>query len=139
MIPNRGAQPAEPARRQRGRLEGRMDSVRNVELLELREQRIEIGMAVRLALMIERRDECAFASVLDRALQLGARGGNIAHRDVRDRNETPARVAAKIRNPSIVGAAVGVAEFRVLDLGLPQQPDGRIENRLVDAVLIEQL
>src|SRR6202035_3697448 len=107
-----------------------MDSVRNIEFLELGEQRIEVGMAVRLAHMVKRRDECATASVLDRALQLGSGGGNVEHRELRNRDEAPARVAAEIRDPSVVGTAVRVAEFRVLDLRFPQQPDGRIKNRL---------
>src|SRR5579871_327946 len=102
MIPNRTAESGEPARRERGRLEGGMNSVRNVEFLELREQRIEIRMPMRFALMVERRDECPFASVFHRALQLGARRGHIAHREMRDRNQAPAGVAAEVRDPSIV-------------------------------------
>src|ERR1700693_4992653 len=139
MIPNRGAKPGEAARRERRRLERRMDGIRHVEFLKLREDRIEIPMPMRLALMIERRDECAFASVLDRALQLHTRRRYIAQRDMRDRNEPSAGISAEVRNPSIVGAAIGVAEFGVFDFRFPEQPDGRIENRLVDAVLIQQL
>src|SRR5271167_1226088 len=96
-------------------------------------------MTMRLALMVERRDESALASVFDRALQLRACGGNIEHREMRDRNEASPGVAAEIRDPAIVGAAVGVTELRVFDLRFPQQPDSRVQNRFVDTVLVEQL
>src|SRR5271165_1433546 len=99
------------------RLEGRMNRERHIEVLSGGEQTIVIGMPMRLARDGERRDECAFASVFDGAFEFLRRGVRIAEREMRDGNQPSAGVAAEIRDPSIVGATVGVREFGVEELG----------------------
>ncbi len=58
---------------------------------------------------------------------------------MRNRHQASARIAAEIRNPSVVGAAVRGRELGVEQFRFPQQSDRRIKNRLRHRLLIEQL
>src|SRR5580700_6657530 len=58
---------------------------------------------------------------------------------MRDRDQSSARVAAEIRNPSVVGFAVCGRKLRVEKFGLPQQSDRGIENRFRHPFFVEQL
>ena len=121
-----------------GRLQRRMNREGNSEVLRGGEDRIVIDMAVRLARDRERADEGALAAVLDRALEFACGRRRIAERDVRDRNQPSAGIAAEVCNPAIVRAAIGVREIRVENLRLPQQPDRRIQHRLRHALGFQQ-
>ena len=57
---------------------------------------------------------------------------------MRYRYKLPSAVAAKVRDPSVICAAVGLREIRVIHLRLPQNPDCRIQNGFVEALMIEQ-
>ena len=94
---------------------------------------------MRLARDSERRHECAFAAIFHRALELFRGGLGIAERQMRDRHKPSAGVAAEIRDPSIVGAAVSLREFGVEKFRLPQEPDGRVEQRLRHALFVDEL
>jgi hypothetical protein len=80
-----------------------------------------------------------FASVLDRALELRGRRRGIAERQMRDRDQIPARIAAEVRDPAVVGVAVGGGDFRVEALGLPHQAERRVKDRFGHPFAIEQL
>src|SRR5207253_8365923 len=86
--------------------EGGMNCERHVEILRRREDRVVARVAVRDARDRKGTHECAFASVLYRALEFASGFGGIAERDVRNRNQAAAGVSAKVRDPAIVGAAI---------------------------------
>src|SRR5215472_10631823 len=92
---------------ERYRFEGRMNRQRHVEILRGREHRIVSRVAVRYPGDGERTQESTFASVLNRAPEFPGCFGRIAQRKMGDRNEPSAGVAAEIRDPSIVCAAIG--------------------------------
>jgi hypothetical protein len=58
---------------------------------------------------------------------------------VRDRDQPPARVAAEVGDPAVVGAAVGARQLGVHQLRFPQQPDRRVEDRSRQALAVEEL
>src|ERR1700733_108549 len=58
---------------------------------------------------------------------------------MRDWNQPSARVLAELSNPSVVGAAIGTSDFRLEDLGFPQQPERRINYRVVHVLVFENL
>ena len=122
-----------------GGLEGRMNRERDAEILRGGEDRVVTRVAVRDAGDRERAYECALASVLDGALELARRFGGVAEREMRDRDQAAAGVAAEIRDPAVVGAAVCGREFGVEEFGFPQQPDRRVEERFRHPLLVEQL
>src|SRR5208282_2004369 len=121
-----------------GGLEGRMNRERNAEILRRGEDGVVARVAVRNAGDGERADECAFASVLHRALKLTRRFGGVAERKMRNRDQPPGRVAAEIRDPAVVGAAVCGRKLGVEKFGFPEQPDGRVENRFRHPLPVEQ-
>jgi hypothetical protein len=45
-------------------------------------------------------------------------------------------VAAEVDDPAVVGAAVGVGEAGVAHLGLPEEGEGGVEDRHIDALLV---
>ena len=129
----------EARRAQLERLEGGMDGDRHVELDRLGEDRIVRRIAMRLVRPGEGHDEGAAAAVLHRALELGRRRRGIAERQMRDRDQPAAGVAAEIGDPAVVGAAIGLAQLDVIELGLPQDAERRIEHRRVEPLGVEQL
>ena len=48
-------------------------------------------------------------------------------------------VGAEVADPAVVGRRVRLGQGRVEDLGLPQQPDGRVEDGDVDVLGVEHL
>jgi len=87
----------------------------------------------------ERHHEGAAAAVAHRALELARGTGGIPQREVRDRHQPAARVAAEVGDPAVVGAAVGERELGVLELGLPQDADRGIEHGSVEVLGVEPL
>ena len=87
----------------------------------------------------ERAHEGAAAAIRDGALELLGRRGGIAQRQVRDGDQSPAGVAAEIGDPPVVRAAIRRRQLGVHQFGFPQEPDRRIENRLGQALAIEEL
>ncbi len=122
-----------------GRFKGRMNRQRNTEVLRCGEDRIVVGMTVGLARNREGADERALTSVLGRAFEFARSRGGVSERNMRDRNQPSARIATEVGNPAIVGAAVGVREIGVENLGLPQQPDRRIEHGFGHALGLQQV
>src|SRR6267154_3872073 len=120
-------------------LEGGMNREWHVEILRRREDRVVARVTMRDARDRKWTYERAFASVLDCALEFARGFGRVAERDMRNRNQLAGRVAAKIRDPTIVSAAVGTRQLRVEKFGFPEQSDGRIENRALHPFLLEQL
>src|SRR5580704_3226991 len=122
-----------------GRLEGRMYRERDAQILRGGEDGIVARVAVRYARDRKRTDECALASVLHGALEFARRFGRVTERKMRNRDQATTRVAAEIRDPSIVGAAVRGRELGVEQFRFPQKSDRRIKNRLRHRFLIQQL
>src|ERR1700730_13306134 len=120
-------------------LEGGMNCERHVEILRHREDRVMTRVAMRDARDRKRTYECALASVLYRTLEFARGFGRVAEREMRDRNQAAAGVAAEIRDPTIVGAAICARQLCVEEFGLPEQADSRIENRALHPFLLEQL
>jgi len=58
---------------------------------------------------------------------------------MRDRDQPAAGGAAEVGDPAIVGAAVGLAQLDIVELGLPQDTEGRIEHGGVEPFGVEQL
>ena len=86
----------------------------------------------------ERRDVAALGALADGPLELRGRGRRVRQRQVGGRHE-PRLVGAELADPAVVGLGVGLRERRVLDLGLPQQADGRVQDRRVDVLGVEDL
>jgi hypothetical protein len=115
-----------------------MDRERHVELNGLREERVVVGVPVRLPRVREGADEATAAAVRDRALELRRGGDGIEERELRDWHEAPARAAAEVRDPAVVRALVGERQLRFFDLALPEQAERRIEHRLLEMLAVEQ-
>src|SRR5260370_1182847 len=54
-----------------------------------------------------------------------------------DRHQAAAAVPAKIRDPSVVGACVRLRQFHVLQFGFVGKAEGRVDQRRVEAFLVE--
>jgi hypothetical protein len=121
------------------RLERGVDRERHVEVLRGREDRVVLGGAVGDAGDRERAHEGPAAAVAHRALELARGLSGIAQREMRDGYQPAPGVAAEIGDPAIVRAAVGAGQLGVHQLGLPKQPDGRVEDRFGHALALEQL
>ena len=52
----------------------------------------------------------------------------------RDQARAP---GAELADPAVVGARVGLRELGVVELGFPEQPDGRVQHHRVDALGVE--
>ena len=120
-------------------LEGGMDGDRHVELDGLGVDRIVRRIAVRLVRRGEGHDEGAAAAVLHRALQFEGGGRGITERKMGDRDQPALRGAAEIGDPAVVGAAIGLAQLDVGELGLPQDAEGGIEHRRLEPLGVQQL
>src|ERR1700694_843749 len=120
-------------------LEGRMNCERHVEILRRREDSVMLLIAVGDAGDRKGTHERAPASVFDGALEFARGFGRVAERNMRNRNQLAGGVAAKIRDPTIVSAAVSSRELRVEKFSLPEQSDGLIKNRALHPFLLEQL
>ena len=73
------------------------------------------------------------------ALRSGAGLVTIAKGDVRNGNEAAAGIRAEINDPAIICARIRGLQRQVLDVfSLPRQAQGRIDERLVEAILIEE-
>src|SRR6266850_6606714 len=118
---------------------GGMNCERHVQILRRREDRVVARVAMRDARDRKWTNECAFASVLYRALEFARGFGRVAERDMRNRNQLAGGVPAKVRYPTIVSAAVRTRQLRVEKFGLPEQSDGRIQNRALHPFLLEQI
>ena len=57
---------------------------------------------------------------------------------MRGRDE-PRLVGAELADPPVVGLRVRLGQRRVVELGLPQQPDGGVEDRRVDVLGVEHV
>src|SRR5579872_3764424 len=89
------------------RLDRRMNCQRHPAILRRGEQPVMRQVAMGPAGDGERRYESAFAAVFYCAFKLARRLLRVAQRQMSNWHEPSARVAAEIRNPAIVGAAVG--------------------------------
>jgi len=58
---------------------------------------------------------------------------------MRDRDQPAAGGAAEVGDPAIVGAAVGLAQLDIVELGLPQDAERRIEHCRLEPLGVEQL
>lgn len=58
---------------------------------------------------------------------------------MRHRNESPARVAAEVRDPAVVGALIGERQLGIGDLALPEEPERRIQNAALEVLAVQQL
>src|SRR5260370_19420576 len=121
------------------RFEGGMNRERHVVILRRCEDRVVTRIAVRDAGDRERTYECALATVFHRTFQFARGLGGVAEREVRYWNQAAAGVAAEIRDPAIVSAAICGRQLRVEEFRLPQEADRRIENRFFHPFLLEQL
>ena len=95
-------------------------------------------MPERASVVGERRDVRAPRAFADGPLQLSAAAVGIAEGQVRGRDQ-PGAVGAELADPAVVGAGVGLRQLGVVELGLPQQADRRVEDGGVDALGVEQL
>ncbi len=116
-----------------------MDGDRHVELDRLGIDRVVHRIAVRLVRPGEGHDEGATAAVLHGALELGCGRHGIAERQMGDRDQPAPGIAAEIGDPAVVGPAIGLAQRDVAQLGLPQDAQGRIEHRRLEAFGVEKL
>src|SRR5215472_1952024 len=124
---------------ERYRFEGRMNRKGHVEVLRGRENRIVSRVAMRYPGNGERTYKRAFASVLNRSPKLAGCFRRVAQRQMGDRNEASAGIAAEVCDPSVVCAAIGAGEFGIEQFRLPEQSDGGVEERLLHAFLVEEL
>ena len=119
------------------RLERRVDRERHVEILRGREHRIVVGMAERPAVVRERRDVRAARAFADARApaRAAAAAGSLSERCAVGTSAVVAR--AELADPAVVRARVRLAQLGVVELGLPQQPDRRVEHDGVDAFGVE--
>ena len=86
----------------------------------------------------ERADKHAFTAVRNRAFDFTGGFLGVAERYVGNRHQPPARVPAEVGNPAIIRPAVGRGQCGVKQFGLPDQPQGRVENGLVHVLAVKQ-
>ena len=122
------------------RLAAGMDADRHVEFLRLGPERVVVGVGVRNVGGGERHEERALAAGLHGPLQFSGGLVAVAHRDVRNRNQAAVRVGAELDHPAVVRTRERGLQFQVFDvLGLPQQAEARIDDRLVQAFTVHAL
>ena len=114
-----------------------MDAERHVEFLRLGEEHIVIVVAVRLARRGELHHPSALVTGLDRAFEFGRRGGGIAQREMRHRNQAAAAVRRPVGDPAVVGAAHRLRVLGIVGIGLPGQIEAGINDRGVESFLVE--
>ena len=114
-----------------------MDREGNVEVLRGREHGIVARVAERPGVVGERRDVRARAP--SPTARSSSRGGiRIAQRKVRGGYETVAP-RAELADPPVVRARVRLREIGIVELGLPQQADRRVQHDGIDALGVQHL
>src|SRR6266446_1329720 len=58
---------------------------------------------------------------------------------MRDRHQAAAAIPAKIRYPSVVGPCIRLRQFHILQFGFVGKAEGRVDQRRVEAFLVEAL
>ncbi len=87
----------------------------------------------------EGHDEGTMAAVFHCTPQFDGRGIRIAQGQMCNRDQPTAGGSAEIRDPAVVGAAIGLRQFGVGKLRLPKNAEGGIEHRGIQPLGIEQL
>ena len=113
-----------------------MDGERHAEVLGGGEDRVVVGVAERGARMGERGDVAALGSLADGPLQLVSGGDGVGERQVGG-GDQPGRIGAELADPAVVGLGVGLRKGRILNLGLPQQPNRGVKDGGVDVLGVE--
>src|SRR5439155_23169797 len=120
------------------RVHAGVDGDRHVDLLGRGPQRIVRRVAVRHAAQREGEEEAAPRAGAHGALELARRVLGVAEREVGDGDEAPAAPRAELLDPAVVGARVGERIAWVGRLGLPLEPEARVEERARDAIVIAE-
>ncbi len=110
----------------------------HTEVLGLRPERVVLRVRVRDPGERVGREEGPLCPGADGTLELRCGLPGIDERDVRDGDQTPGGVAAELADPAVVRARVGQMELRVLELALPGQAKGRVEDGLGQPFAIEE-
>ncbi len=108
------------------------------EALGHRPQVVEVRVAVGDAVPVPRQEERAAAPVRHGPLELLGGQLRVGEREVGDGDEAPAGVAAEVGDPAVVGAGEGVGELDVLGGDLPDDPERRVQDGRLEALLVEQ-
>src|SRR5258708_6768023 len=103
------------------RFEGRMNRKRHVEILRGREHRIVSRITMGYPGDGERTHESTFATVPNRSPELAGCFRRIAQRQMGDRNQASAGIAAEVCDPPIVCTAIGAGEFHIEQFCFPQK------------------
>ena len=121
------------------RLAAGMNADRHVQLLSLGPEGVVIRVGVRLVGRGEGHKKGPLGAASDRPFELARRLLGVAKGNMGNGDEAAVRVGAEVHHPAVVGPRVGGLQLQVVYIfGFPGQPQGRIDDGLVQTVPVEQ-